>query len=117
MIYFIQFLNGILISFGIIIGFVLFGSIIMKNVNKEDAYNSNDLLEPFNYYLIKITQEENYEQINLVKNIILNLKKNIVIDDVNLFKIDKDVSILMSELDGKSEIKLHKKYIILGNKN
>lgn len=108
-----ELVKGILIAFGVIIGFLIFVALIVKKANKEDEYEPEELIKPFQDYLQKIEEEEVYEQINIVKNIIYELKAGKIIRDVENFKIKKDTSIHLNDEDGRTAIKVHNKYIVV----
>jgi hypothetical protein len=117
MIYFIEFLKGIILSAGVLFGFIFFAVYLVKRIGKaERTYYADDLLIPFKDYLTKIETAELYDQITEVKDIITQLEAGTVPDLIKSYIIKKDVSIQTADENGSPSIKPITKYIILNKK-
>lgn len=120
MIYLLEFLKGILIAFGIIAGFVIcliYVTHEIKNkLKKNNEYEADDLIKPFEKYLLKINYEENYEQIKQVEKIIEELKAGTVTDEIYLFKIKKDTSIHLIDENDDTAIRVVPNYTVIKKK-
>ena len=113
MIYLIEIFKGIMLAFGVIAGFTIFLFYIIHRVSKEEQYDANDLVDGFKQYYEKICDEENYEEIEIVKNIISELDKGVISKDVSDFKIKKQSSLQIMDEYGKTSITVNHKYIVL----
>jgi len=113
MIYLIEIFKGFLISIGIILGFIsVIVIIIYKSKNKGKTYVADELIDPFEIYLKKIVEREQYEEVENIKKIIKNLKKGIT-EGVDDYKIKDDFLIkINTSSDEDSEISFKKQYII-----
>lgn len=116
MIYLLEFVKGILIAFGIIAGFLITIAYIMSKAEKEDEYEADELLKPFEKYLKKVHEDENYEEIIQVETIVNSLREGKVEDDVSNYKIKKDTSLHLNDEDGKTALRVVTKYIIVKRK-
>ena len=111
--YLLEFIKGILLSFGIIAGFIISVAWFIYKTGKEDEYEADSLIKPFEIYLERVNELEHYEQIKQVENIIAELKSGKVVDDVKQYKIKKDASIHMNDEDGKTALQFVYKYIVI----
>ena len=108
-----ELVKGILLAFGVIIGFFIFIAWIMHKAKKEDEYEAESLVKPFEKYLQKVNEDEHYEQIKQVENIISELKAGKVSEDVKRFKIKKDTSLHLNDEDGRTALRIVNRYIIV----
>ena len=109
----LEFVKGISQCFGFVFGiFILL--FLMKLMKPKDD-NDNEiplLLKAFEDYLILIKQQEKYEELTVVENIIKDLKNNIKSNDIKLFKIKKDSSLSLNDKDDNTSLfKIIKEYI------
>ena len=116
MIYLLEFIKGILMSAGIIIGFFLFAYFLVKgvskNINPDEDYDPEDLIVPFEKYLKKCKDEENYEEIPKVEAVIANLR-NGSLDGIEAFKISKDYSVHVKDDDNNTSLRMVKDYLVV----
>ncbi len=117
---------GIGFTISIIIGFVLF--IGIKAMFKK--YKPKDLLEPFEDYKSKLLDEEKYEEVLAVSNILTYLKLGKLHDDIDDYEIEKtetkltDFISLVDDEDEYENVLLDKKdnnhkktkYVVKGKK-
>lgn len=99
--YLLELIKGILIAFGIILGFLIFILWLSGKINSDDEYQAEDLIIPFQKYLKTISESEQYEQIREIENVIFDLKNGDIKSAIK-FKIKKDFSISIKNDDGTS---------------
>lgn len=101
MIYLIEIFKGILLSFGIIIGFIsaiLFLMAVSKM--KSGKKQPKDLIESFQSYRKSILDLEKYEEIRIVDFIIQSLKNGITPLEMNKYNIKKTLSFKTTDKNG-----------------
>jgi len=121
MIYLQAFLKYILIGFALILGIWTGIGLVIKWISIE-LYQAENLLKPFKLYLKKITDEEKYEDIKELQEIIKELEKDKVPKIINQYIIQKQYSIewidnySIGGVDKQSHqtLGLIKKYIVRG---
>jgi hypothetical protein len=114
MIYLLEFLKGMAISMGLIAWVVILAGILfMANRQKKNKYEAEELIDPFVKYLGSIYDNEHYEQVVICENIIAELRKGNVHEDVGKFKIKKDSALLLDDDGGKSVIKIMAEYTVV----
>lgn len=113
MYYVLKVVEGILQAFGIIIGFVIAIVWFMHKAKPDASYAAEDLLQPFTNYLDKILEEQQYDQVALVKNIIVDLTRGKVPEDIKQFKIKHDTSIQLKDQDGNTTLRMITGYIVV----
>jgi hypothetical protein len=112
----VEIIKGMCISFGIVLGFL--SLYVMVAINKKKLkYQPSDLINPFERYLEQIKQQEEYEQVSTVEQILIDLNKGIINDKVSLFERKKNSSIMLNTKDGNTEIKFINEYIVKGLSN
>ena len=116
--YLIELVKGIILAFGMIIGFVIMAVTIIKLAKRKDGkYKAEDLLPAFNEYLAKVKKDELFEQIKDVDAIIAELGKGIVPETVKNYFIKRDTEVQTSDENGAPSFKIVTKYIIINRKN
>ena len=121
MIYLEAFLKFFFIGIALILGIWSSIRFVVKWIS-IDVYEAENLLKPFKEYLKKITEEEKYEDIKELQEIIKELEKDKVPKIINQYIIQKKYSIewidnySISGVDkqGPQTLGLIKKYIVLG---
>ena len=124
-------LQGISIGFGFIIGLFICGIIFIAIKAMFKKYKPSDLLEPFQNYEKKLIDEERYEEVSVLRNILTYLKLG-KHDDIDKYKIEKKETSLSDyiSLEDKEEeyenVLLNKhdkdnsvkklKYVVVGKK-
>lgn len=119
MIYLLEFLKGICISFGIIIGFIIAIVFIINKLTKykeKPKYKTDKLYDAFSLYLNDLIINEKYEDIDDVNLILQELKNNILVDNIYTYNIKKDTTLIISDVDKKTAINFVDTYIILNKK-
>lgn len=125
-------LQGISIGFGFIIGLFICGIIFIAIKAMFKKYKPSDLLEPFQNYEKKLIDEERYEEVSVLRNILTYLKLGKLHDDIDKYKIEKKETSLSDyiSLEDKEEeyknVLLNKhdkdnfvkklKYVVVGKK-
>lgn len=109
----VEIIKGVCIAFGIVLGFISVYIIVALN-KKKLKYQPSDLIKPFERYLEQIKQQEEYEQVNTVEQILADLNQGIINTNISLFEIAKNSSILLNTKDDNTEIKFINEYIVKG---
>lgn len=111
------FFQGLMIAFGIVVGFLVPFFYIVHKIRKRSAkkkYEIPELILAFEKYLHDVTHDENYEIINEINGIIDSLKKGVTPEIMETYNIKKDVSILIKDNKGGQHIKFINEYKIIG---
>lgn len=109
--------SGIILAFGIGLGFLLIVALLVSITKKKNAtYKAQDLLDAFNAYRKKAEHDEAYEQLPTIDEIVKQLINDKIPDAVKDYIIKSESSIYFIEENDRQVLRAGKKYTILGLK-
>lgn len=124
--YLLEIVKGILMAFGIVIGFIMCGILIAKGIkskkNSKKNYDLDKLSNAFKTYLSDLILQEEYEEIRSVEEIITKLDKKEKPPEIDDYEIKVNTSVVLGGMkedsdDDKTTIDLVEKYKVIGKKD
>ena len=113
--YFIEIVKGLLMAFGIMLGFIFSVTLLMKAKTKANTrHSAEELLAAFKEYLTDLKNLEQYEDIEEVMSIVAKLEEATVPEIVNNYTIKSNPSLIIITKDEATEMRVTNTLKVIG---